>query len=294
MSAYIVINKVPSYIPISPTVTQDSRSQFSWNSPASSYAIFSVVNFTIEYYDLGEIAQTITRSSTSSSGSISISDASDIVRITAQFSYSNYARTVTLNANGGTISSSSSWSGSGSTATKSVNNGSTYGTLPSGTPVTPQAGDTIKRTGYYFNGWYTTAGGGTQITASTQVGLVGNTTFYANWAYSIQYNANGGSGAPATQVAAIGGSITIPLTVPTKSGYRFTGWNTASNGSGTSYSPGQTISNGTNTVLYAQWSTETYINVYSNNQWVTGQVKVYDGSSWQDATVKTYNGSSWV
>ena len=39
-----------------------------------------------------------------------------------------------------------------------------------------------------------------------------------------------------------------------KSGYTFSGWNTAADGSGQSYSPGATFTINTNTVLYAQWA----------------------------------------
>ena len=51
--------------------------------------------------------------------------------------------TITANANGGSIPSTSGWTGTGSKATKSINYGSTYGTLP--TPT---------KAGYTFMGWY--------------------------------------------------------------------------------------------------------------------------------------------
>lgn len=68
--------------------------------------------------------------------------------------------TVTFNANGGSCS----------TASKTVTRGSTYGTLP-----TPTRGD------YNFNGWYTSASGGTKVTSSTTVSATGNHTLYAQW-----------------------------------------------------------------------------------------------------------------
>ena len=39
----------------------------------------------------------------------------------------------------------------------------------------------------------------------------------------------------------------------TRDGYTFEGWNTAANGTGTSYAPATTFSISSNTVLYAQW-----------------------------------------
>jgi uncharacterized repeat protein (TIGR02543 family) len=43
------------------------------------------------------------------------------------------------------------------------------------------------------------------------------------------------------------------VTVPTRTGYTFNGWNTAADGSGTSYASGSTFTINQATVLYAQW-----------------------------------------
>ena len=76
--------------------------------------------------------------------------------------------TVTFDANGGSVS----------TASKTVTKGSTYGTLP--TPT---------RSGYTFDGWFTSASGGTQITSSTTVNLTANQTLYAHWTSTVDlYN----------------------------------------------------------------------------------------------------------
>ena len=74
-----------------------------------------------------------------------------------------------------------------------------------------------------------------------------------NQQYTITYNANGGNGAPSNQIKKHGENITLSSVKPTKIGYTFTGWNTSSNGSGTSYSSGGTYSNNSNVTLYAQW-----------------------------------------
>lgn len=79
--------------------------------------------------------------------------------------------TVNFDANGGTT-----------TASKTVTYDSTYGTLP--TPT---------RTGYTFQGWFTSASGGTQITSGTTVKITSTQTLYAQWkanTYTIKYNAN--------------------------------------------------------------------------------------------------------
>lgn len=74
---------------------------------------------------------------------------------------------ITFNANGGTTP----------TASKSVTYNSTYETLP--TPT---------RTGYTFAGWFTTAGGGTQVTASTKVAITAAQTLYAHWTINSYTN----------------------------------------------------------------------------------------------------------
>lgn len=67
---------------------------------------------------------------------------------------------VIFNANGGTTP----------TASKSVEYSKTYGNLP--TPT---------RSGYTFNGWYTSASGGTKITADSKVMITSDQTLYAQW-----------------------------------------------------------------------------------------------------------------
>ena len=86
--------------------------------------------------------------------------------------------TVTANANGGTIPTTSGWTiASGSkTATKKVTYNAAYGTLP--TPT---------RTGYTFNGWWTAASDGTQVTETTIVSTASNHTIYAHWTLNESY-----------------------------------------------------------------------------------------------------------
>ena len=72
--------------------------------------------------------------------------------------------------------------------------------------------------------------------------------------YTIAYNANGGSGAPSSQTKTHGTSITLSTATPTRDGYSFAGWNTKSDGSGTSYAAGATFTSNANTTLYAKWT----------------------------------------
>lgn len=59
--------------------------------------------------------------------------------------------------------------------------------------------------------------------------------------------------------------IVVPR-APVRPGYTFLGWNTAENGSGTSYSPGSSLSMGSaNVSLYAQWKINSYTLTLNEN-----------------------------
>ena len=71
--------------------------------------------------------------------------------------------------------------------------------------------------------------------------------------YDISFNANGGSNPPASQKKVHGTNLTLTTGTPTRAGYDFVSWNTAADGSGTSYASGATFSTDAITTLYAQW-----------------------------------------
>lgn len=72
--------------------------------------------------------------------------------------------------------------------------------------------------------------------------------------YAVDYNANGGSNAPAPQGKQQGILLTLSAEKPIRSGYTFVGWNTKSDGTGTSYSAGGTYKANAAATLYAQWT----------------------------------------
>lgn len=163
---------------------------------------------------------------TASSGGTKISSTTKItgtVTYYAQWSINSY--TLTYNVNNGNAVSP---------ASKSVQYGSAYGTLP-----TPTRTSSVKYN-YTFAGWYTAATGGTQVTANTTMGA-GNTTIYAHWtttkrSYTINYQTTYGSLNRTSQsvVYELKGSCT--LTMPSNDAqytYTFQGWYTAPNGGGT-------------------------------------------------------------
>ena len=158
--------------------------------------------------------------------------------------------TITYNANGGT----------GAPAADSAFHG-TATTLSSTKPT---------RSGYTFLGWSTssTATSAT-YSAGGSITITANTTLYAVWkqaAYTITYNANGGTGAPAAQTTNIGTATTLSSTKPTRTNYIFKNWNTVKGGTGTAYSPGASFpSSSSNVTLYAQWTPYTHTVAYNAN-----------------------------
>ena len=74
--------------------------------------------------------------------------------------------------------------------------------------------------------------------------------------YALNYDANGGNGAPDSVVNCTG-KFTVSDTVPTRDGYVFAGWNTAPDGSGTNCAAGSGIERSEDSLaltLYAQWN----------------------------------------
>jgi uncharacterized repeat protein (TIGR02543 family) len=82
--------------------------------------------------------------------------------------------------------------------------------------------------------------------------------------YTVQYDPNGATG-PAFGNAIPGPQYMSPYTGTTsitirsndgslvKSGFTFSGWNTAADGSGTNYAAGATYNGGASLLLYAKW-----------------------------------------
>ncbi|MBN1603577.1 MAG: InlB B-repeat-containing protein [Chitinispirillaceae bacterium] len=129
------------------------------------------------------------------------------------------------------------------------------------------------RTGYTFAGWYTAESGETQFTSRTKV--TGDRTVYARWninQYTLTYDGNNSTGGTAPAGGEYNYNSTLPAASNTfiRDGYIFTGWNTAANGSGTSYSEGDDITITANTILYAQWSALLKYTVRYNGNGHTG------------------------
>ena len=83
-------------------------------------------------------------------------------------------------------------------------------------------------------------------------------TLYAVWqynpeTYTIRYDANGGTGAPARQTKTYGVSLTLSAVKPTRAGYEFLGWATSRNATTSEYAPGERYTDEAGVTLYAVW-----------------------------------------
>jgi len=72
--------------------------------------------------------------------------------------------------------------------------------------------------------------------------------------YTITYDANGGTGAPASQTKTYGTALTLSSTKPTRSGYEFLGWSTSSSATTAAYTAGGSYTANASATLYAVWS----------------------------------------
>jgi uncharacterized repeat protein (TIGR02543 family) len=166
------------------------------------------------------------------------------------------------------------YDGNGSTSTLPAT-----GTLTPPTPYTI-ATNNLTRTGFTRGGWNTAADGtGTNYASGASYSTSANLYLYAKWtgnSYTVTYNgnANTGGSVPASGTYTSGTPYTVSANTGglVRSGVGFTGWNTAANGTGTSYPAGSsyTAVTGANLTLYAQYARWTIR--YSGNGSQSGSV----------------------
>jgi uncharacterized repeat protein (TIGR02543 family) len=180
----------------------------------------------------------------------------------------NWAYTVTFNANGGTVSPTSGTTGEGWALAE----------LP--TPT---------RNGYTFNGWFTAATGGDEVTESRVYSA--NTTIYAQWTpitYTVTFNATGGEVTPESGTTApINSNYAwriASLPRPTKTGYTFDGWYTAETG-GTQVTTNTIFS--ADATIYARWTLAIYTITFNANSGTVSPTFDKTGEDWTLAELPT-------
>ena len=224
-------------------------------------------------------------------GSNLTSNAGSTVTLYAQWTANTY--TVTFDRQSG--------SGGSSSIT------ATYGSaMPSATMPT--------RTGYTFGGYYTgTNGGGTQYYTSAGASarswnVASDTTLYAKWTAktsALTFNVNGGSGTMTTgKVATYDAAMPTGITLPTRTGYTFTGFYDAASGGTKYYNADGTSARTWNknktsgTTLYAQWTVNQYNLTLKLGSHVTKIYhKINGAANWTAITAETTlsvnYGSTW-
>lgn len=155
-------------------------------------------------------------------------------------------------------------------------NGGT-GTVPTdsnnyakGTYAQVVSGRGLTRKGMIFLGWSTkqTADSPAYYPGGS-VKINDNTTLYAVWGTptgkaAITYHSNFGSHEPRkSEDVWVNSKVKVDsyaaTGLPSRTGYEFTGWNTASDGNGTAYAAGDTVRlTASGNDLYAQWEAKTY------------------------------------
>ncbi len=171
--------------------------------------------------------------------------------------------TLTANPAGVLVGGSSNLSASGGSGTGAI----TY-TLISG-PCT-LSGSTLTGTGAgNCVVTATKAGDGTYASLTTDP-----VTVSVGAQFTVTYNGNGNTtGAPPTDGNSYNSNAAVTVlgaSTLARTGYGFSGWNTAANGSGTSYAPSASFNITASTTLYAQWVLNTYTVSYDANGAASG------------------------
>ena len=128
--------------------------------------------------------------------------------------------------------------------------GSSAYTVAAPSSVTPPSGKT-------FSGWNSKAdGSGTQYSVGSSYSTAASATLYAQFTTNpvVTFASNDGNSVSSYQAVTSGASTALTANSFTRTGYTFSGWNTAANGSGTSYADGANITTSSAVTLYAQWA----------------------------------------
>ena len=125
------------------------------------------------------------------------------------------------------------------------------GTMPSFTGSTDKAPDENYR--YTFTGWSPEV-----VVAEEDATYTAQYSATARVFHTITFNANGGEGSMEPQRFEVGVDTALNTNAFTRENYKFTGWNTAADGSGATYADAGAILELTGDMtLYAQWQFQT-------------------------------------
>lgn len=167
------------------------------------------------------------------------------------------------------------------------------GNSPDGTPVTglpasqtkthgtslPLSSGEPECEGFVFSHWNTAADdSGTSFNPGAAFTIEANTVLYAIWfgTWPVTYDGNGATGgATEGQTKIEDVDITIRSNGFVRDKYTFVQWNTASDGSGTAYDPGDTYEDNAALTLYAIWLKNNIPVYYNDGETVRQAEKAY-------------------
>ena len=162
---------------------------------------------------------------------------------------------LTWNLNGGKVTTAGTNAAVNATGTAS-------GSVAYGTAIKAPV---VIKTGYTFTGWHD----GNAIVTPPNTMPDNNLSYTAQWTantYTVQFDANGGTGTMGSQSFTYDDNpIALSANIFTRTGYNFTGWNTADDGTGTPYADKAEVKNLTAepngvVTLFAQWEEKQLIN----------------------------------
>ena len=188
-----------------------------------------------------------------------------LVSNNASYTFTMPAHDLSLTAVGTPITYTIAYDGNGNTGGSTASSTHTYDTSKNLTV------NGFTKTGYTFTGWAKTATGTVAYSDGHSVINLSNTetiiTLYAVWkvnTYYVKYNGNGNtSGSMSNSTHTYGTAKQLTANAFIKIGYTFTGWNSATSGTGTAYTDKQSVlnlstTNGDTVNIYAQWQINTY------------------------------------
>ena len=187
------------------------------------------------------------------------------------------------------------------TISYNANTTDTVGNIPSAqtgiaTSAITLSSDTPTRSNYVFKRWNTgTDDDGTAYApGATYAADLGGTTLYAIWNPIVSFNANGGTGAPAPQTKTYGENLVLTADQPTRDGFSFRQWNTASDGSGTAYAPNGVFASETSATLYATWNATVTYNANGGTGAPASQRSAYGSTITLSSVAPTLSGHTFL
>lgn len=145
------------------------------------------------------------------------------------------------------------------------------------------------REGYTFKEW---SSGSSTYQPGATVSIKSNLVLTASWTintYVVKFDANGGSGAPASQTKTYGQTLVLSATKPTRSGYLFVGWATSSTATSKTYDAGGNYTANAGTTLYAVWKVNNKV-IFSPTKGVNeiGAIGSWSVNRWSWAKASKY------